>query len=202
MSSLNQNNKRGFPVAETQAHATEASDDPTKRDILYIGTATFAAVGIARGVVWPLIHQMNPAENVKALASIEVDISQLLEGHQIKVLWQGKAVFIRYRTAEDIARARADDTAADIKDHTNRPTDAERVIDDNGVSRPEILVLVGVCTHLGCVPLADRGDYDGWFCPCHGSHYDTAGRIRKGPAPTNLVIPPYEFIEEFKIQIG
>lgn len=189
-------------MAETQAHATEASDDPTKRDILYIGTATFAAAGIARGVVWPLIHQMNPAENVKALASIEVDISQLAEGQQIKVLWQGKAVFIRHRTAEDIAKARADDTAADIKDHTNRPTDAERVVDDNGVSRPEILVLVGVCTHLGCVPLADRGEYEGWFCPCHGSHYDTSGRIRKGPAPANLVIPPYQFVEDNKIQIG
>ncbi len=189
-------------MAETDAHATEASGNKTKRDILYIGTATFAVAGLARGAGWPLIHQMNPSANVRALASIEVDISQIPEGQQIKLLWQGKAIFIRHRTADDIARAVADDGAATIKDTVNRPTDAERVVDDAGNSRPEFLVLVGVCTHLGCIPLADKGEYDGWFCPCHGSHYDTSGRIRKGPAPDNLAIPPYEFIEEFKVKIG
>ena len=193
--------KRGFPVAETQAHATEASDHPSKRDILYIGTASFAAAGLARGVVWPLIHQMNPAENVKALASIEVDVSAVPEGQQVKVLWQGKAVFIRHRTAEDIATATADDNAADIKDK-ELYLDAERVVDGAGVARPEWLVLLGVCTHLGCVPLSDKGEYAGWFCPCHGSHYDKSGRIRKGPAPKNLEIPPYVFLDDSTVKIG
>lgn len=193
--------KRGFPVAETQAHATEASDNPSKRDILYIGTATFAVAGLARGVVWPLIHQLNPAENVKALASIEVDVSGIPAGQQIKVLWQGKAVFIRHRSADDIATAVADDGAADIKD-SELALDAERVIDSAGVSRPEWLVLLGVCTHLGCVPLADKGEYEGWFCPCHGSHYDKSGRIRKGPAPRSLEIPPYVFLDDSTVKIG
>jgi ubiquinol-cytochrome c reductase iron-sulfur subunit len=198
---MKQIRKRGFPVAEINAHATEASDNPSKRDILYIGTATFAVAGLARGVAWPLIHQMNPAENVKAMASIEVDVSQVPIGQQIKVLWQGKAVFIRHRTADDITTSQADDGAADLKDAV-LSIDAERVVDGAGVSRPEWLVLIGVCTHLGCVPLADRGDYEGWFCPCHGSHYDKSGRIRKGPAPRNLDIPPFLFVEDTKIKIG
>ncbi|TNE57587.1 MAG: ubiquinol-cytochrome c reductase iron-sulfur subunit [Alphaproteobacteria bacterium] len=164
----------------------------TRRDFLYIGTAVFAAAGIGRGVVWPLIDQLNPADNVKALASIEVDLSKVAVGSQMKVLWRGKAVFIRHRTEADIAEARA----VPLDDLPDPATDESRA------ERPEWLIMLGVCTHLGCVPIADRGEYDGWFCPCHGSHYDTAGRIRKGPAPRNLDIPPYAFLNDTTIKIG
>lgn len=188
-------------MAETQAHATEADNHPSKRDILYISTIAFGAAGIARGVVWPFISQLNPAENVKALASIEVDVSKVPVGQQIKVLWQGKAVFLRHRSEMEIEEARADDQAANIKDPV-LAMDEERTIDDAGVNRPEWLVLIGVCTHLGCVPLAYQGQYNGWFCPCHGSSYDTSGRIRSGPAPRNLEIPPYVFVNDDTVKIG
>lgn len=174
------------------AEETPQDGEGTRRDFLYIGTAVFAATGLARGVVWPLVHQMNPAENVKALASIEVDIGNIPVGQQIKVLWRGKAVFIRHRTASDISESRD----VDVASLPHPQTDEERA------EKPEWLIMLGVCTHLGCVPLSDRGEYGGWFCPCHGSHYDKAGRIRKGPAPTNLEVPPYAFLDDNTIKIG
>jgi len=154
------------------------------------------AVGAA-AVAYPLINQMNPAADTLALASIEVNVGALAEGQAITVKWRGKPVFIRHRTAEEIAAA--NDTLID--DLRDPETDADRV------QKPEMLVIQGICTHLGCVPLGQKvgevkGDYKGWFCPCHGSHYDTSGRIRKGPAPTNLEVPPYAFISDNVIKIG
>jgi ubiquinol-cytochrome c reductase iron-sulfur subunit len=169
-----------------------SAGDGTRRDFLYIGTAVFAAAGFGRGVVWPLIHQMNPADNVKALASIEVDLGNIAVGSQVKVLWRGKAVFIRHRTEADIAESRA----VDVSTLPDPQSDEERA------EKAEWLIMLGVCTHLGCVPLSDRGEYGGWFCPCHGSHYDKAGRIRKGPAPTNLEVPEYVFLDDNTIKIG
>ncbi len=177
---------------------TKASDvqDEDRRDFIVVATYTMGAVGAA-AVAWPLIDQMNPAADTLALASTEVDISKIAEGQAITVTWRGKPVFIRHRTADEIARANAIDDA-DLRD----PED-----DSVRVQRPELLVVLGVCTHLGCVPLGQKtgevkGDYDGWFCPCHGSHYDTSGRIRKGPAPTNLEVPPYSFLSDNVIRIG
>ena len=174
------------------AHA-ESDSEPTRRDFLYIATAAAGAVGVG-AAVWPAIDQMNPSADVLALASIDVDISALEEGSQLTVKWRGKPVFIRHRTAEEIEAAR-EVPMADLKDpiarNDNLPgdapaTDADRALDEEG----KFLVMLGVCTHLGCVPLGDgAGDFGGWFCPCHGSHYDTAGRIRRGPAPENLPVP-------------
>jgi ubiquinol-cytochrome c reductase iron-sulfur subunit len=135
---------------------------------------------------------MNPDSSVKALASIEVDISNIQEGKEITVLWRGKPVFIKRRTKEEIQKAEQ----TNIKDLMDPQEDKDRV------KKSEWLVVVGVCTHLGCVPIGGKGEYNGWFCPCHGSHYDTSGRIRKGPAPTNLEVPKYEFVSNNKIKIG
>ena len=165
--------------------------DENRRDFLYLATGAFAAVGAA-DIVWPLIHQMNTDASVKALASIEVDISAVETGQSITVTWRGKPVFIRRRTGDEIAEAQSV-SALDLPDPED---DAARV------SKDEWLVMVGICTHLGCVPLGQAGDFNGWFCPCHGSHYDTSGRIRKGPAPKNLEIPPYEFVGDTRIKIG
>ena len=167
------------------------SEEPTRRDFLYLATGAFAAVGAAN-VVWPLIDQMNPDASVKALASIEIDLSAIDIGQSITVSWRGKPVFIRRRTQVEIAEARsvAFDTLPDPQG------------DETRVTKEEWLVMVGICTHLGCVPLGQSGDFNGWFCPCHGSHYDTSGRIRKGPAPKNLEIPPYEFVGDTRIKIG
>ena len=164
---------------------------PERRDFLFTATYAIGAVG-AGAVAWPLIDQMNPDASVKALASTEVDVSNVKPGKTITVLWRGKPVFIRRRTQEEIAEARA----VKMEDLIHPEKDEDRV------QNPEWLVMLGVCTHLGCVPLNDKGDYDGWFCPCHGSHYDTSGRIRKGPAPTNLEIPKYEFVGTNVIRIG
>ena len=168
-----------------------AGDDTNRRDFLYLATGAFAAIGAAN-IAWPLIHQMNPDASVKALASIEVDLAAIETGQSITVTWRGKPVFIRRRTQGEIAEAR---TVADT-DLPDPQNDAERVQKD------EWLVMVGICTHLGCVPLGQAGDFNGWFCPCHGSHYDTSGRIRKGPAPKNLEIPSYEFVGDSRIKIG
>lgn len=176
------------------------SDEPvTRRDFLYIGTGVFAVVGGAAALI-PLIQQMNPAADVRALATIEVDLSNLQTGQQIKVFWQGKPVFIRRRTEREIAQAEA----VDVADLPDPATDSERRANmaENGADDPALLVVVGVCTHLGCIPTEQAGDYNGWFCPCHGSHYDTSARIRKGPAPSNLPKPPYTFIAENRIEIG
>ncbi len=176
--------------------ATTDTDEPTRRDFLYVATGAFGAVGVA-GIAWPLIDQMNPDASALALASIEVDISNVEVGQSITVKWRGKPVFIRHRTAEEIAEAEA--VPLDVL--RDPQTDEQRVI------KPEWLVMVGVCTHLGCIPagqkVADvKGDYDGWFCPCHGSHYDTSGRIRVGPAPLNLEVPEYAFVSDSVIKIG
>ena len=162
-----------------------------RRDFLYTMTYTIGAVGIG-AAVWPLIDQMNPDSSVKALATTEVDISSVEVGKTITVLWKGKPIFIRRRTPDEIKEA----SAVDLKDLKDPQKDSDRA------KNPEWLVMVGVCTHLGCVPLGNKGEYKAWFCPCLGSHYDTSGRIRKGPAPTNLEIPKYEFIDSNTIKIG
>ena len=166
-------------------------DTSTRRDFLTTVTATVGAVGVGAGVL-PIISQMNTDSSVKALASIEVDISNIQEGKEITVLWRGKPVFIKRRTKEEIQKAEQ----TNMKDLMDPQEDKDRV------KKSEWLVVVGVCTHLGCVPIGGKGEYNGWFCPCHGSHYDTSGRIRKGPAPTNLEVPKYEFVSNNKIKIG
>jgi ubiquinol-cytochrome c reductase iron-sulfur subunit len=162
-----------------------------RRDFIFTASYALGAVGVG-AVVWPLIDQMNPDSSVKALASTEVDISGVEKGHSITFLWRGKPVFIRRRTEEEIAKAKK----VDLKDLKHPEKDEDRA------KNPEWLVMIGVCTHLGCVPLGDKGEYGGWFCPCHGSHYDTSGRIRKGPAPTNMEVPKYEFVNSNTIKIG
>ncbi len=188
--------------------------EPTRRDFIHIFGAVTAVAG-AGAVVWPLVSQMNPDASVLALSTKEIDLSSISVGQAIKVMWQGKPVFIRHRTAAEIEEANATPLGA-LKDSAARnenlagsidATDDARVTPANGEARPEWLVLVGVCTHLGCIPLGtasgeNRGDYNGWFCPCHGSHYDTSGRIRKGPAPENLLVPPYEFLSDSLVKIG
>jgi ubiquinol-cytochrome c reductase iron-sulfur subunit len=155
-----------------------------------------ATAGTA-AAVWPLIDSMNPAADVRALVSVEIDLAPILLGQRITVVWRGQPVFIDHRTPAQIARAKADDTA-ELKDPE---TDGARV------QRDEWLIVIGICTHLGCIPLGQKpgdplGGWGGWFCPCHGSHYDTSGRIRKGPAPENLAVPPYEFLENGMARIG
>lgn len=168
--------------------------DPNKRDFMVLSASAMAGVCAVAAAV-PLVDSMNPAANVQALSSIEVDISHLNPGDEMKVKWRGKPVYIKRRTPAEIEEMRAVDIA-DLKDPE---TDQERVKDPNG----EYLVVVGVCTHLGCVPMGkDAGDYQGFFCPCHGSHYDDSGRIRKGPAPKNLAVPKYEFVSDKVIKIG
>ncbi|WP_428977710.1 ubiquinol-cytochrome c reductase iron-sulfur subunit [Rhodoligotrophos defluvii] len=187
--------------------ATETQQEPTRRDFLYIATGAFAAVG-AGAVAWPLIDQMNPDRSVLALASTEVDLSQLQEGQSITVTWRGNPIFVRYRTPKEIEEAKAvpiDQLPDPIARNPNLPDpDSAPATDENRVvnGREQYLIQIGVCTHLGCVPIGQAGDFDGWFCPCHGSHYDSAGRIRKGPAPENLHIPPYTYTTDTKVTIG
>jgi ubiquinol-cytochrome c reductase iron-sulfur subunit len=195
---------------------TDLSEDgePTRRDFIHIFAAATAAVG-AGAVAWPLISQMNPDASVLALSTKEVDLSAVSVGQAIKVVWQGKPIFIRHRTEEEIREAEETPISA-LKDpivrNENLPgsdaaTDAAVVTSTGGVARPEWLIVIGICTHLGCIPLGtspgeNRGDYNGWFCPCHGSHYDLAGRIRKGPAPENLLVPPYQYVSDTVVKIG
>lgn len=176
-------------MATTKTVTTEHS----RRDFLYIATASIGAVGAA-SVVWPLINSMNPDASVLALSSTEVDLSPVAEGQIITVKWQGKPVFISHRTKKEIKEAQ------DVKlsDLIDPQLDSARV----KKGKDEWLVVVGICTHLGCVPLGHMGDYDGWFCPCHGSQYDSSGRVRRGPAPLNLAVPPYEFTSDKAIRIG
>ena len=162
-----------------------------RREFIYTASTVVGVVGVG-AAAWPLIDQMNPDASVKALASTEVDVSSMQPGQSLTVLWRGKPVFIKRRTEDEIKKAKA----VDINDLKHPEKDEDRA------KNPEWLVMLGICTHLGCVPLTDKGDYDGWFCPCHGSHYDTSGRIRKGPAPTNMEIPKYEFVNTNTIKIG
>ena len=171
-------------------------DGATRRDFLYLAAGAMGAAGVA-AVAWPFIDSMNPSADVLALSETEVDLSPIEVGQSITVTWRGKPVFIRRRTADEIATAEA----VSLSDLRDPQTDQDRV------KQPEWLVMVGICTHLGCIPLGQKqgdpkGDYGGWFCPCHGSHYDTSGRIRKGPAPTNLEVPGYAFLDEHSIRIG
>ena len=165
----------------------------SRRDFLFTASYTVGIVGLG-AVVWPMIDQMNPDKSVQALATTEVDISQIEPGKSITVLWRGKPVFLKRRTPDEIQQARS----VNLSELKDPERDEERVKD----GKDEWLVMLGVCTHLGCVPLADKGDYKGWFCPCHGSHYDVSGRIRKGPAPVNMEIPKYEFVDNNTIKIG
>ncbi len=200
-------------ASETEPAAGPESEEPTRRDFIHIMAGSVAAFGAA-SVVVPLVHQMNPDASVLALSTKEVDLSAIEVGQAIKVMWQGKPVFIRRRTEEEIAEVSAT-PLSDLRDKDARnpnlgkaeATDAARATSADGEARPEWLVIVGVCTHLGCIPLGTaqgevKGDYNGWFCPCHGSHYDGAGRIRKGPAPENLPVPPYQFLSDTQIKIG
>lgn len=172
------------------------SEDPTKttrRDFVTLTASSLALVGAACSA-WPLVDSLNPSADVLALSSIEVDISSVEPGQTMTVKWRGKPVFIKNRTEEEIKEAKETPMSALI----DPQEDTERV----KPGHDKWLITIGICTHLGCVPLSNKGDYHGWFCPCHGSHYDTSGRIRKGPAPLNLAIPPYEFISDTKIRIG
>ncbi|MCW2284978.1 ubiquinol-cytochrome c reductase iron-sulfur subunit [Rhodoblastus acidophilus] len=173
------------------ATPTPSTDETSRRDFLYVATGSVAAVG-AVSVAWPLISQMNPDASTLAMASSEIDIGAIPAGQIVTVKWRGKPVFIRHRTADEIK-------AAQDGDNASMPDPAT---DKSRVQKPEWLIVIGVCTHLGCIPLGNQGEYNGWFCPCHGSVYDTSGRIRKGPAPRNLDVPPYAFLTDTKVKIG
>ncbi len=187
--------------AETNTMPPSPGDGDSRRDFLILASGTMAAVGTAIAV-WPFIDSMNPSADVLALSSVDVDLSPIELGQRITVVWRGKPIFIDHRPSKRIEEATADDKAK-LRDVQ---TDAERV------ENPEWLIVIGICTHLGCIPLGQkasdpRGEWDGWFCPCHGSEYDTAGRIRKGPAPRNLDLPGYRslgyrFLGDGKVRIG
>jgi ubiquinol-cytochrome c reductase iron-sulfur subunit len=180
------------PAGGSEVHlSTLAIENPNRRDFLFLATGAVGAVGAA-AVVWPLVDQMNPDASTLALASIEVDTGAIAEGQIVTVKWRGGPVFIRHRTKKEIDEA-VNTPLSELKDPQ---TDAQRV------QKPEWLIVVGVCTHLGCVPLGHEGPYDGWKCPCHGSIYDTSGRIRSGPAPLNLAVPEYAFLSDTKVKIG
>jgi ubiquinol-cytochrome c reductase iron-sulfur subunit len=188
--------------------------DVTRRDFIYIATGAVGAVGVAL-TAWPFIHQMNPDASVKALASIEFDLAPLEEGQEVTIKWRGNPVIVRHRSSKEIEAAKAV-PLEELKDPIARSANAKDgapATDDNRViaGKEKFIVMMGVCTHLGCVPQGNLGEFGvvegsakhgGWFCPCHGSHYDTAGRIRKGPAPQNLAVPLYQFITDTKIRIG
>jgi ubiquinol-cytochrome c reductase iron-sulfur subunit len=194
--------------------STAAPADESKRDFLFIATGAVGAVGAA-AVVWPLINQMNPDASVRALASVELDLGPITEGQAITIKWRGNPVFIRHRTKPEIEAAKAV-KLEDLPDQDARSANGkggELATDENRVvgGKEQFIVMMGVCTHLGCVPIGNDGDFavvegsaktGGWYCPCHGSHYDTAGRIRKGPAPENLPVPPYKYLTDTRIQIG
>jgi ubiquinol-cytochrome c reductase iron-sulfur subunit len=203
---------RPAPIPREVPLSTTEAPQGTRRDFIYYATAGAAAV-VTGAAVWPLVNQMNPSADVQALASIRVDVAGVAPGTQITVLWQGKPVFIRARTEEEIASARevpVEDLVDPLANNANLGEDVPAT-DENrtlaafeGSELPEgtWLVQMGVCTHLGCVPLGDSGDFGGWFCPCHGSHYDTSGRIRRGPAPRNLPIPVAAFVDASTIELG
>jgi ubiquinol-cytochrome c reductase iron-sulfur subunit len=183
-------------MANTAHDHAAAATGETRRDFLLHSTIAVGAVGTGM-MLWPLIHSLNPAADTLSMATTEFSVAGIAEGSGITVVWRGKPVFVRHRTAAEIEQARKDDTA-NMRDPQ---PDAARA------AKPEYLVLVGICTHLGCIPLGmkaaePKGDFGGYFCPCHGSHYDTSGRIRVGPAPTNLAVPPYQFINDTTVRVG
>jgi len=183
-------------MADSSQPASDPSDGASRRDFLVYAASGLGAIGTA-AAVWPFIHSMNPAADTLALASTEIDISKVEVGQAITVTWRGKPVFVRHRTPEEI-KAAQDVNVSELRDPQ---TDAQRV------QKPEWLIMVGVCTHLGCIPLGQKsgdpkGEFGGWFCPCHGSQYDTSGRIRKGPAPLNLLVPQYTFLTDTSVRIG
>ena len=197
-------------TSASPAHPLPDEDDLSRRDVILIAAGGFAAVGLGLGL-WPLLDQMNPDASALSLATTEVDLSPVEEGQAITVMWRGKPVFIRHRTKKEIEEAKAvalDDLIDPLARNTNLAEDAPAT-DENraGKDRENWLVMIGVCTHLGCIPKGQapgdpKGDYDGWFCPCHGSQYDSAGRVRVGPAPQNMAIPPYAFTSDTKVKIG
>jgi ubiquinol-cytochrome c reductase iron-sulfur subunit len=199
-------NEKGNTDVSTAEHA-----ETSRRDFLYIATGAVGAVGAAM-TVWPFINQMNPDASVLALASVEIDLAPIAEGQEITIKWRGNPVFIRHRSAAEIEAAKSvkmDELPDPLANNANGK-DGDPATDENRVvgGKEQFLVMMGVCTHLGCVPLGNAGDYavegkhGGWFCPCHGSHYDTAGRIRRGPAPRNLPVPQYAYLSDTKIRIG
>lgn len=184
-------------MADSSTHlAVDPKDGETRRDFLTYAATALGVLGTG-AAIWPFVNSMNPAADTLALASTEVDLAPVAEGQAITVVWRGKPVFIRHRTPSEIEAARA----VDVKELRDPQTDAQRV------QKPEWLLMVGVCTHLGCIPLGQKptdpkGEFGGWFCPCHGSQYDTSGRIRKGPAPLNLLVPTYSFLTDNSVRIG
>lgn len=175
---------------------TDGTEDKPRRDFLVLATAAVGGVGTAVAA-WPFVSSLNPAADTLAMSTTETDIEPIEEGQSITVIWQGKPVFVRHRTAEEISTAQSTDQA----DLIDPQADSDRV------QKAEWLIMVGVCTHLGCIPLGQKqgepkGEYGGWYCPCHGSHYDTSGRIRKGPAPKNLAVPKYQFLTDTTVKIG
>ena len=178
-------------MQESGGGMAASGENVTRRDFLYIAATGLGAVGAA-AMVWPFISQMNPSKDVLALSSTEVDLSKVAVGQEIKVVWRGKPVYVRHRSDKEIQEAEA----VNVDDLRDPQKDSARV------EKPEWLIVVGVCTHLGCIPLGYQGDFGGWFCPCHGSHYDTSGRIRKGPAPANLPVPTYVFLDDTHVRIG
>ena len=180
-------------MAESVETENGEGGDASRRDFIHIAAGA-AAVGAGAMLVWPLINSMNPAADTLALASIEFDMSKVQEGQQVVIKWQGKPVFVRYRTPREIQEA----VVAPMSALKDPQADGDRI----KAGHQQYLVLLGNCTHLGCIPTFGAGDFGGWFCPCHGSHYDTSGRIRKGPAPTNLVVPEYAYLSDTRIKIG
>ncbi|RTK93241.1 MAG: ubiquinol-cytochrome c reductase iron-sulfur subunit [Rickettsiales bacterium] len=169
------------------------ADKTTRRDFMTLTASSLTAVGAAC-VAFPLVDSLNPSADVLAMSSIEVDIGSIEPGQTMTVKWRGKPVFITNRTDEEIKEV----AATQMKDLIDPQPDSDRV----KKGHEKWLITIGICTHLGCVPISNKGDFEGWFCPCHGSHYDKSGRVRKGPAPLNLAVPPYEFITDTKIKIG
>lgn len=190
----NSGTRQGYSTLATESNlAHDDTPNAGRRDFLYVATTAVGIVGVG-AVVWPLINQMNPDASVLALSSTEFDLSGVEEGASVTIKWRGSPVFVRHRTQKEIDEARAV-PMSDLKDPQ---TDEARVV----AGHEQWLIMVALCTHLGCIPVGESGEYDGWFCPCHGSQYDTSGRIRKGPAPTNLIVPPYKFLSDTVVQIG
>ena len=194
---------RSTCIAKGELVANTTSAEPNRRDFLYIATGAVGAVGVAL-TAWPFIDQMNPTPSALALGSIEVDLTAVQPGQQVVYTWRSHPLFVRRRTPKEIDEAKAVNVSElpdPLARNANLADDAPAT-DANREIKPEYLILVGVCTHLGCTPTVLEGDYGGWLCHCHGSQYDTAGRIRKGPAPQNLAVPPYTFLSPTRIKIG